>query len=74
VRRSTVRLTILFSSHLLVMAIGLKGNDGRELANFEDDPIYKEQLQKSLQPRVPLMKEEMKHRANKAGLTRPCFG
>jgi hypothetical protein len=52
--------------HLLVMAIGLD-NNGRKLADFDEDEIYKAQLTKSLIPKVPLMKLEMKRRAAKMG-------
>jgi hypothetical protein len=56
--------------YLLVMSIGLTNKKGRELADFDDDPIYKAYLQKSLQPRVPLMKAEMRRRAVQSGLTK----
>jgi hypothetical protein len=57
-------------SHLLVMSLGLSTADGRKLADFDDDDNYKTYLPKSLMPKVPLMKWEMKRRATAAGITK----
>jgi hypothetical protein len=53
--------------HLLVMAFGLTDGKGRNLAEFEDDEAYKTHLNKAFAPKVPLMKAEMKRRAEKMG-------
>jgi hypothetical protein len=55
--------------HLLVMCIGLYNQvEERPLADFEEDVFYKEYLEKSSVPKVPLLKAEMQRRAREAGI------
>ena len=58
---------------LLVMCIGLINSDGendRFIANFEEDVLYKEYLEKVHMPKVPQLKAEMQRRAKEQGIKR----
>jgi hypothetical protein len=46
--------------HLLVMAFGLKSAEGQDIADFEEDEMYKAYLMKSLVPKVPLVGTTLK--------------
>ena len=56
---------------LLSMCIGLVNkSEGRDrwIADLEDDPLYRDQLEKIHVPKVPMLKSEMKRRAHALGL------
>ena len=47
---------------LLSMCVGLD-NQGRNIAEFDDDEIYKKHLKREYVPKVPHLKKEIRHRA-----------
>jgi hypothetical protein len=56
---------------LLAMCVGLTDpKNGRVLADFDNDRLYKEYLEKAVVPKVPALKTEMKRRALAVGLTK----
>ena len=55
--------------HLLSMCIGLYDDlEGQALADFEEDPLYKQYLEKSAILKVPLLKAKIQRRAKAAGM------
>jgi hypothetical protein len=55
---------------LLAMCYGLINKEGRPLADFEADALYKSQMKKSDFPTVQVLKSEMTRRATAMGMTK----
>ena len=54
---------------LLSMALGLVNkSECCHIADLDDDPLYKDYLEKTYVPKVPMLKNEMKRRAKALGL------